>query len=187
VLGRGWESGVATIVARQTHEGMYHSQAGAGLRHHTYDFVADVRPDSGAPVFRATFTELFRGVQDRRPDVGDVAKVKFQAKSKSVKFDRDALRDEKKMVVDAFRGDFEALAAAEPSAAPIPRDIESVAAARDEAVAKGRAKLAEHQRAKETGDPEAAARALAEVQRYNLEQIKLTEALKRLRAVDASG
>ncbi|MHB8660165.1 MAG: SHOCT domain-containing protein [Solirubrobacteraceae bacterium] len=115
MLGLGWEHGVATIVARQTTaKSMYHLQAATGPYHTTYDYVADVQPDSGAPVFRATFTELFAGDYEHRPDVGEQARVKFHAKSEKVEFDRRALEKQAKASTDAGHDRFKAIANAAP-------------------------------------------------------------------------
>ena len=109
MLGRGWVDGVATIVARQDHEGTYHLHEGASLYHEAFDYIADVKPDDASDVFRATFTEIFQGDSERRPNVGDIARVKLHAKNKEVKFDRDALKSEKKIVANADRAAFAAL------------------------------------------------------------------------------
>ena len=126
MFGR-WEFGRATIVARQVHEGMYHAQGPTGPYHTTYDYVADVEPDSGAPAFRATFTELFTGDIERQPDVGDQARVKFHAKDHKTKFDRSALAEEASAEKDADRREFDALAHSAPAASaaaarPAPSD-----------------------------------------------------------------
>src|SRR5437763_8094976 len=120
MLGFGWEDGSATIVARQTHEGMYHGQGPTGLYHQTYDYVADVQPDGGGLPFRATFTELFTGDLEHRPRVGETVRVKLRAKDQKVKLDRDSLRQEAKASKDAARSEFDAVASAAPgSAAPV--------------------------------------------------------------------
>ena len=184
MLGRGWDNGVATIVARQDHEGMYHLQEGTSLYHDTFDYIADVKPDDGSDVFRATFTEMFEGDSERRPNVGDVARVKFHAKNKEVKFDRDALKNEKKIVANADHDAFAALASAPPASADAPADADSVSAAWNAALAKAKEKMNEYQAAKAAGDPIAAANALAEGKQWNDEQVRLGEELKRLRADD---
>ncbi|HEX4519855.1 MAG TPA: hypothetical protein VH063_09775 [Gaiellaceae bacterium] len=182
MLGRGWDNGVATIVARQDHEGMYHLQPGDSLYHETFDYIADVKPDDGSDVFRATFTEMFAGDSERRPGVGDVARVKFHAKNKEVKFDRDALKSEKQIVANADQASFAALASAPPATADAPAGADSVSAAWDDALAKAKEKMDEYQAAKAAGDPTAAAKALAEGKQWNAEQVRLGDELKRLRA-----
>jgi hypothetical protein len=182
MLGRGWDNGVATIVARQDHEGTYHLHEGTSLYHEAFDYIADVKPDDGSDVFRATFTEIFQGDSERRPNVGDVARVKLHAKSKEVKFDRDALKSEKKVVANADHAAFAALASAPPASADAPADADSVSAAWDAALAKAKEKMDEYQVAKAAGDPTAAANALAEGKQWNDEQVRLGEELKRLRA-----
>jgi hypothetical protein len=146
--------------------------------------VISIKPDGGGEVFRATFTELFEGDTERRPNVGDVAKVEFHQRNNEVKFDRDALESEKKVVEDADRSSFDALAAAPPSTvAAGPPDIASVSAAFDEALAKAKAKMEEYEAAKQAGDPTAAAHALAEGKGFNEEQIRLGAELRRLRGL----
>lgn len=97
MFGRGLEQGQAVIVARETHEGTYRRginlYAPTGQYNHVYDYVADVEPDSGAPAFRATFTEMFESDEEYRPVVGDRSRVRFHPKDQSVEFDRSALRD----------------------------------------------------------------------------------------------
>jgi hypothetical protein len=115
MLGHRAEQGVATIVARQTTtKSMYHMQAATGPYHHTYDYVADVQPDSGAPVFRATFTELFTGDFEHRPAVNEQARVKFHGTDK-VEFDRAALQAQAKAAHDAGHAEFDAIAKAPPA------------------------------------------------------------------------
>jgi len=90
VFKKGRQAGLAQIVARQTHEGEYRRGLNlyppTGLYHHVYDYVADVTPDDETAVFRATFTELFKGDNDRRPLVGEQARVTFDAKHEQVEF-----------------------------------------------------------------------------------------------------
>jgi hypothetical protein len=118
MFGVGWEDGNATIVARQIHTGMYRGHAPTSEWHSTYDYVADVHPENGAATFRATFTELFKAQNERRPDVGDEARVKFHAKSGKVQFDRSPLRSEGKATAGAARQEFEAIATAAPGSPP---------------------------------------------------------------------
>jgi hypothetical protein len=93
VFGRGAESGVATIVARKD-VGM---RTTGGISA-TYEYIADVQPDSGEPAFRATFKEhfsgQFRNAGMRRPEVGEHAPVTFDPRSHKVEFDRAELRAE---------------------------------------------------------------------------------------------
>ena len=112
------QAGLAQIVARQTHEGEYRRginfYAPTGQYHHVYDYVADVTPDDGTAVFRATFTEMFESDTERRPLVGEHARVKFDAKHEQVEFDRDALWNEAKAAQASSSEQFEAIANAAP-------------------------------------------------------------------------
>jgi hypothetical protein len=168
---RGWESGQARIVGRQTSEHMYRSglnwYAPTGQYHWVYDYVADVEPDSGAPAFRAEFTELFNDDEDhiRRPNVGDQARVKFDPKSREVEFDRAMLRADAKSASEAKKQSFDALARAAPSPPPEPTPLEEISATvgRLSAAAGDLSEtMAAIQRAKASGD-------FAELERLRLE------------------
>ena len=117
----GWKTGKATIVARQTHEGVYrkgiNTYAPDGLYHHVYDYIADVQPDDGSPAFRAEFVEMFKSDTDRRPLVSEEARVKFNPKTQETRFDRDVLWEEAKAAKQADRGKFDSIADA-PAGTP---------------------------------------------------------------------
>src|SRR5437764_11482040 len=101
---RGWEPGQATIVARRDSKGLAGLRDTQYGRSWSYDYVADVRPDNGDPVFRATFTVHFSGSfrsAGRRPAEAEQARVLFDPKSHDVDFDRDALRADKTGAADA--------------------------------------------------------------------------------------
>ena len=112
------QAGLAQIVARRTHEGQYRRginlYAPTGVYHHVYDYIADVTPDDGTAVFRATFTEMFEGDTERRPLVEEQARVRFDAKHEQVEFDRDALWNEAKASQASSSDQFEAIANAAP-------------------------------------------------------------------------
>ncbi len=110
------ESGEATIVARQPHEGLYHMKGHTGIYRNIWDYIADVQPDGGGEPFRATFTELFEGFQGRQPEVGQQARVTFNKKHE-VKLDRAALREEFESSEDARKEGFAAIADA-PAGTP---------------------------------------------------------------------
>jgi hypothetical protein len=69
MFGRDWESAQATIVMRRLID-QGHGGEGGHLSYEVYEYIADVGPDSGATLFRATVTEPFNGVHFRSPDVG---------------------------------------------------------------------------------------------------------------------
>jgi hypothetical protein len=112
----GWKQGQATVVARATHEGQYrkgvNSYAPTGLYLHVYDYIADVEPDDGSPAFRARFVEMFESDTERRPLVGETARVKFNPKNQETAFDRDALWKEAKAAKGADRESFDSIAEA---------------------------------------------------------------------------
>jgi hypothetical protein len=124
---------MAQIIARQTHEGEYRRGinvwAPSGPYHHVYDYVADITPDDEAAVFRATFTELFRGDNERRPLVGEQARVRFDANREHVGFDRDALWNESKASHASSHDQFEAIANAAPGTSVDPGAPDPVGAA----------------------------------------------------------
>jgi hypothetical protein len=103
-----------------------------GIFRNIWDYIADVVPDDGGETFRATFTEIFEGFQGRQPDVGEGAPVKFD-KKKKVEFDRSALHEEWKESEETRKGEFEALAEAEPgtgSSSDCSTTMAAIAAAR---------------------------------------------------------
>jgi hypothetical protein len=121
------ESGQATIVARQMHEGLYKMKAATGVYRNIWDYIADVVPDNGGETFRATFTEIFEGFDGRQPATGEQAPVTFNKKHE-VKFERRALETEWKDSEETRKSAFEALAEAAPGTGTAPGS----AASRDE-------------------------------------------------------
>jgi hypothetical protein len=115
-LGTGWETGIATIVAR---EQAGYSPVLSARRSFAYELVADVQPDSGAPVFRATFKQPFDASIDV-PDVGDQARVRFQRGGQKVELDKSDLRDAKKEDAQRERARFDEIAGAPPGSTPVP-------------------------------------------------------------------
>jgi hypothetical protein len=113
------ETGQATIVAQQMHEGLYKLKAATGIYRNIWDYIADVVPDDGGETFRATFTEIFEGFDGREPSVGESAPVTFN-KKKEVKFDRRALEKEFQATEEARKDQFETLADAPPGTAAAP-------------------------------------------------------------------
>jgi hypothetical protein len=117
MFGRGAEYGQATIGARTPHDGLYHMKNHTGIYRNIWDYIADVQPESGS-AFRATFTELFEGFDGRQPDVGEQARVKFDAKHQKVEFDRSALREEYAASKTAQKERLAAIASAAPGTTP---------------------------------------------------------------------
>jgi hypothetical protein len=113
------ESGQATIVARQMHEGLYKMKAATGVYRNIWDYIADVVPDNGGEPFRATFTEIFEGFQGRQPAAGEQAPVTFN-KKREVKLDRKALHEEWEAAEAARKSGFEAIAEAPPGTPAAP-------------------------------------------------------------------
>lgn len=158
MLGRHWEYGQATIVARLlVTEGTY--------RYHTaYEYAADVQPDSGAPPFRASFKESFYTGEYHEPDVGERARVKFRGKDPEVEFDRSELKAVLDAEAGARREQFDATAHGAPgsTAPPAAGPGDQPAAPLDES----REILAAILRAKQADD-------LAEVERLKARMSRL--------------
>lgn len=112
LLGRGWEAGTATIIARKPLSAGSH---GITTR---WSYVADVRPDSGAPAFRATFDDPHLGGELISPQEGAVVRVKCRPASKDVKLDRSdpslSRRRQRAQQRDHVDDRFERLAGADP-------------------------------------------------------------------------
>jgi hypothetical protein len=112
MFGRGWERGQATIVERRPLSAGPH---GITTR---WSYVGDVTPDSGAPVFRATFDDPHLNGVMNSPRPGAVVAVKFNPKNREVKLDRfDASVSSRaiaKQEREAAKARFEAAAKAPP-------------------------------------------------------------------------
>lgn len=101
MFGHRWEPARATIVARNsaytTGDGMVSIM----------EYVADVAPSSGAPVFRTLMKEPRISTYFRSPSVGDVVRAEADVERGEARFDKDdpALdsRTWKQAEGDAFR------------------------------------------------------------------------------------
>jgi len=128
VFGHKWEPGQATIVALKELPTVGTDGFGNKLR--SYEYVADVQPDSGGPVFRTTMDEPFNESSDRhgfrwhQPGVGEVMPVKCDPKRQQAKFDaaasRALARAQHDQIANAQEAQFDAMAAAAPGTAPGP-------------------------------------------------------------------
>jgi hypothetical protein len=83
----------------------------------TATIVADVQPDSGGPLFRATFKERLDTSVDM-PDVGERVRVRLQAGSQKVELDKSELRNAKKQSEQLERDRFAEIANASPGSPP---------------------------------------------------------------------
>jgi hypothetical protein len=86
VFGSGWKPGEATIVARESLGTGAFGNAAAGATP-VYRYVADVKVDGGE-TFRCMLEEPRLMPMFRAPGVGEVVKVKANAKKGESKFDR---------------------------------------------------------------------------------------------------
>jgi hypothetical protein len=128
MFGHHWESGQATIVALKEIPSI--GTDGLGRKYRSYEYVADVRPDSGGPVFRATMDEPFNESSDihgfgwHQPGVGEVIPVKCDPGREKAKFDAAASRAQARaqhdQMVDAEGAQFDAMAASAPGTTPAP-------------------------------------------------------------------
>jgi hypothetical protein len=122
VFGHDWEPGQATIVALKEIPSM--GTDGLGRKYRSYEYVADVQPDSGGSVFRATMGEPFNESSDshgfgwHQPGVGEVMPVKCDPRRKKAKFDAAASRaqahTQHDQMVDTQTAQFDAMAASAP-------------------------------------------------------------------------
>jgi hypothetical protein len=184
---RGWESAQATIVASKDIK-----DVGTGGTTAISEYVADIQPDSGAPLFRATFKSGWSLHTIYSPNIGAVVRVRFDPKSHEVKFDTSdpTLRHGAGNKAEADR--FEAARNATPtSTAESTKEAASGAAGRahgmhetlqalQAAIAKRKATEDALKRAKDSGDPGEATRLETEVQASSAE-------FERLNAVVAYG
>jgi hypothetical protein len=133
MFGHRWESGKATIVALKEVPSI--GTDAFGRKYRSYDYVADVQPDSGGPVFRTTMGEPFNESSDvhgfgwHQPGVGEVMPVKCDPGRKKAKFDAAASRDQARaqhdQMVDAQSVEFDAMAASAPGTAAGPSSGQS--------------------------------------------------------------
>jgi hypothetical protein len=135
MFGRDWESAEATIVTRRLVEQGHGGEAGI-LSYQAYEYIADVRPAGGSPVFRAVVKEPFNAIHFKAPEVGQVVRVTFRRKDKHVKFDdsdpgihRDInhKKADRRAVAQAgsaaAKASFAAIAAAAPGTSPAPAGV----------------------------------------------------------------
>ncbi len=92
MFGRDWEPGEATIIALKEigSIGRHGGIDSSGAKMKSYEFVADVRPTGGGPVFRTVIHEPLDERTWRRPNVGDVVAVKCDPRREKAKFDTSA-------------------------------------------------------------------------------------------------
>lgn len=102
MFGSRWDKAEATIVASLP------TYTGDGTTV-SYEYVADVRPASGDPAFRATLKEPRILIDFWRPNIGDVVSVLVKSTDK-VKFDKDDPRLSAKAVEARRRQTFGAIA-----------------------------------------------------------------------------
>ena len=84
MFGRGWEPSTATIVMRH--------EKGGGLgtgRPTYYEYLVDVQPLGGGPVFRTTIQQPNHHYSFKPPHEGEVIRVLINPKKNEVKFDED--------------------------------------------------------------------------------------------------
>ena len=121
-FGHQWEPGQATIIALKEVPSI--GTNALGQKYRCYEYVADVQPDSGGPVFRTTMDEPFNESSDihgfawHQPGVGEVMPVKCNPGRKEAKFDAKASRAKARaqhdQLVDAETAQFDAMAGSAP-------------------------------------------------------------------------
>ena len=122
MFGHKWQPGQATIVALKEVPSI--GTNAVGQKYLSYEYVADVQPDSGGPAFRTTMNEPFNESSDihgfswHQPGVGEVMPVKCDPGRKQAKFDAAASRAQAHAqhdrMVDAEKAQFDAMAASAP-------------------------------------------------------------------------
>jgi hypothetical protein len=80
MLGHSWEPATTTIIAKKYHE----SSGTSG----TWEYVADIAPDSGAPRFRAKLKQPPLMSHVIRLAAGDTVRVLADVKHQDAKFDK---------------------------------------------------------------------------------------------------
>ena len=92
MFGRGWEAAQGTIVARKVSKGLFGTKERGGVdRRIAYDYVVDVRPADGGPMFRATFAGPYDNHTEQgfqAPEVGQAVGVQYNPKTHEVRFDQ---------------------------------------------------------------------------------------------------
>lgn len=117
MLGRGWEPARATIVAaRATQKPVYTGRQNRGFARRI-EYVLDVQPAGGRPMFRATLLSPLNVDTLREMSVGEVVPVQCNPKSQDVKFDKSDPSIRRDTVDDAQRDSFDAIRNAAPGTA----------------------------------------------------------------------
>jgi hypothetical protein len=192
MFGRDWQPARATILARRN---IPRNQTTS-----SEEFIADIQPDAGGPLFRATFRGPLSSTGFRAPDVGDVAPVFCDVKHQKVKFDVDDPSLRWDTGIRADRANFDAVRSGQavsrpsvvPRVDPVEAEMKAATEAFSAALASGQASLEALSQAKRAGDTDAVARlraasaaGTAEVQRLNAE-IQRLQALRSGRSATPS-
>jgi hypothetical protein len=99
LLGIGWKPGKATVKKVDLHNSTwgeeFRSDVPLSEQGHAYwIYEVEIQPDSAAAAFPITFVDHFRNPERfHAPLVGEQIPVKFNPKSRDVKFDESVLRE----------------------------------------------------------------------------------------------
>jgi Short C-terminal domain len=178
MFGHEWEPGMATVIARKV--------AKQNAWESKYDYIVDVQPKSGGPVFRTSLRSPTTAVGYKETDVGGTMPVWCDPRREKAKIDEkdpanryDGRQKQESADFDAVMHGGAAPAGRDSSAvaAPVPpadlaglpsdEELSAANAAFQAALETGRAAMAAHTAAKASGDEAEIARLRAEVGRTN--------------------
>ena len=119
MFGHRWERTRATVIAsQQMDDKPVYTHHGGGTLRRRQEYVLDVRPPGGGPVFRTTVLSPLDVDSLRDLSVGEVVPVLYKARSKKVKFDTSDPSMSHEAAKTAQRARFEEIAHAAPGSGP---------------------------------------------------------------------
>jgi hypothetical protein len=88
MFGRGWKPARATVIAsQQMDDKPVYTHHGGGTLRRRQDYVLDVHPPAGGPVFRTTVLSPLNVDSMRDLRTGETVPVLYRARGQKVKFD----------------------------------------------------------------------------------------------------
>jgi len=146
MFGRGWVQAQATVVAaKQRGNKPVYTKHGGGTIRRRYEYVLDVQPPGGRPMFRATVLSPLNVDKLRDLAVGEVVTVLCEAKGENVKFDTSDDSMSEAAADNARQAKFDSIAQAAPGTGSRRPDLSK------EALLRQREKLRAAQSESETG------------------------------------
>jgi hypothetical protein len=124
MFGRGWERARATVIAsQQMDDKPVYTHHGGGTLRRRQEYVLDVRPPGGGPVFRTTVLSPLNVDSMRDLSIGELVPVLCRATRRKVKFDTSDPSMNHDAAKSAQRARFEEIAHAEPGSSPGHQDL----------------------------------------------------------------